>query len=146
MACVRTMLAVNPIDIEVFSDMRGLSSRNLLAMKIFAREFSNAPIAQQPVAQLPWGHVLQLLQRVKNPAVRDFYIQQTLTHGWSRSILEIQIGQQLHLRIGKAQNNFSATLPPSDSDLAVPGKEYADEQEEEAFRASLRVTYGVNPK
>jgi predicted nuclease of restriction endonuclease-like (RecB) superfamily len=33
--------------------------------------------------------------------------------------LEIQIGQQLHLRIGKAQNNFSATLPPSDSDLAV---------------------------
>jgi predicted nuclease of restriction endonuclease-like (RecB) superfamily len=33
--------------------------------------------------------------------------------------LEIQIGQQLHLRIGKTQNNFSATLPPSDSDLAV---------------------------
>ena len=102
-----------------FPDMRGLSSRNLLAMKIFAREFSNAPIAQQPVAQLPWGHVLQILQRVKDPAVRDFYIQQTISHGWSRSILEIQIAQQLHLRIGKAQNNFSATLPPSDSDLAV---------------------------
>ncbi len=71
------MLAVNPIDIEVFSGMRGLSSRNLLAMKIFAREFPSAPIPQQPVAQLPWGHVLQLLQRVKNPAVRDFYIQQS---------------------------------------------------------------------
>ena len=104
---------------DAFSDMRGLSSRNLLAMKIFAREFPKAPIAQQPVAQLPWGHVLQILQRVKDPAVRDFYIEQTIAHGWSRSILEIQIGQQLHLRIGKAQNNFSATLPPSDSDLAV---------------------------
>jgi len=41
---------------EAFPDMSGLSSRNLLAMKIFAREFPSGPIAQQPVAQLPWGH------------------------------------------------------------------------------------------
>lgn len=104
---------------KAFPDMRGLSMRNLLAMKIFSREFPNAPIAQQPVAQLPWGHVLLIIQRIKNSATRGFYIQQTITHGWSRSILGIQIGQQLHLRFGKAQNNFSATLPPSDSDLAV---------------------------
>lgn len=104
---------------KAFPDMRGLSTRNLLAMKIFYREFPGAPIAQQPVAQLPWGHVLLIIQRIKNPATRDYYIQQAITHGWSRSILEIQIGQQLHLRIGKAQNNFPATLPPSDSDLAV---------------------------
>ena len=58
---------------EAFPDMGGLSSRNLLAMKIFAREFPNGPIAQQPVAQLPWGHVLQIIQRAKDPAARDFY-------------------------------------------------------------------------
>jgi predicted nuclease of restriction endonuclease-like (RecB) superfamily len=104
---------------DAFPDMRGLSTRNLLAMKIFAREFPDPPIAQQPVAQLPWGHVLQIIQRIKDPVDREFYIRETISHGWSRSILEIQIGQQLHLRIGKAQNNFSATLPPSDSDLAV---------------------------
>lgn len=46
-----------------FPDMGGLSARNLLAMKIFAREFPDGPIAQQPVAQLPWGHVLQIMQR-----------------------------------------------------------------------------------
>jgi hypothetical protein len=40
---------------EAFPDMSGLSSRNLLAMKIFAREFPSGPIAQQPVSQLPWG-------------------------------------------------------------------------------------------
>jgi predicted nuclease of restriction endonuclease-like (RecB) superfamily len=28
---------------------------------------------------------------VKDPATRDFYIRETLTHGWSRAILEIQI-------------------------------------------------------
>jgi predicted nuclease of restriction endonuclease-like (RecB) superfamily len=104
---------------EAFPDMGGLSSRNLLAMKIFAREFPSGPIAQQPVAQLPWGHVLQIMQRAKDSAARDFYIRETLTHGWSRAILEIQIQNQLHLRAGKAQNNFALTMPPADSDMAA---------------------------
>ena len=104
---------------EAFPDMSGMSSRSLLAMKIFAREFPAGPIAQQPVAQLPWGHVLQIMQRVKDPAARDFYIRETLTHGWSRSILEIQIQNQIHLRAGKAQNNFALTMPPADSDMAA---------------------------
>ena len=63
---------------EAFPDMGGLSSRNLLAMKIFAREFPDGPIAQQPVAQLPWAHVLQIMQRAKAPSTRDFYIRETL--------------------------------------------------------------------
>ena len=99
--------------------MGGLPSRNLLAMKVFAREFPDGPIAQQPVAQLPWGHVLQLMQRIKDPTAREFYIRETLAHGWSRSILEIQIQHQLHLRAGQAQNNFAATMPPADSDMAA---------------------------
>lgn len=41
---------------EAFPEMGGLSSRNLLAMKIFAREFPSGSIAKQPVSQLPWGH------------------------------------------------------------------------------------------
>ena len=104
---------------KAFPEMRGLSTRNLLAMKIFAREFPNSPIAQQPVAQLPWGHVLQIIQRIKDPAVRDFYIQQTISHGWSRSILEIQIQNRLHLRAGRAQSNFALTMPPVESDMAA---------------------------
>lgn len=104
---------------EEFPGMGGLSARNLLAMKIFAREFPDGPIAQQPVAQLPWGHVLQIMQRLKDPAARDFYIRKALAHGWSRSILEIQIQGQLHLRTGKALNNFALTMPPPESDMAA---------------------------
>ena len=104
---------------EAFPDMSGLSPRNLLAMKVFAREFPDGPIAQQAVAQLPWGHVLQVMQRVKDPTARDYYIRETLAHGWSRSILEINIQRQLHLRAGKAQNNFALTMPPADSDMAA---------------------------
>ncbi len=57
---------------QEFPDMSGISKRNLLAMKVFAREFPEGPITQQPVAQLPWGHILQIMQRAKDPAARRF--------------------------------------------------------------------------
>ena len=59
------------------------------------------------------------MQMVKDPAARDFYIRETVIHGWSRSILELQIQGRLHLRAGKAVNNFALTMPPADSDMAV---------------------------
>ncbi len=102
-----------------FPDMSGLSSRNLLSMKLFAEAFPGGSIAKQPVSQLPWGQIVRLLQMVKDPAVRDFYVRETLAQGRSRSILELQIQSQLHLRAGKAQNNFPRTMPPADSDMAT---------------------------
>ncbi len=104
---------------EAFPDMGGLTRRNLFSMRAFAESFPDGPIVKQLVSQLPWGQIIRLIQMVKDPAVRDFYIRETLTHGWSRSILEIQIQNQLHLRAGKAQNNFALTMPPAESDMAA---------------------------
>ncbi|MBE2203992.1 MAG: DUF1016 domain-containing protein [Chthoniobacterales bacterium] len=104
---------------EEFPEMGGLSARNLLSMSLFAAAFPDGPIAKQPVSQLPWGHIIRLLQMVKDPAARDFYIREVIAHGWSRSILEIQIQGQLHLRAGKAVSNFALTMPPAESDMAA---------------------------
>lgn len=104
---------------EAFPDMKGLSSRNLLSMKLFAQAFPNDLITKQPVSQLPWGQIIRLLQMVKDPTTRDFYIQETLAHGWSRNLLEMHIQNQHHLRVGKAQNNFALTMPPVESDMAA---------------------------
>jgi predicted nuclease of restriction endonuclease-like (RecB) superfamily len=104
---------------EAFPDMGGVSRRNLFSMRNFAECFPDGPIVQQPVAQLPWGHVVAITQRIKDAAAREFYIRECLSHGWSRNILEIQIENQLHLRAGKAQNNFALTMPPADSDMAA---------------------------
>ncbi|TVQ00564.1 MAG: DUF1016 family protein [Planctomycetaceae bacterium] len=104
---------------EAFPDMGGLSRRNLFSMRNFAECCPDGPIVQEPVAQLPWGHGVAITRRLKSPASRDFYIRETLAHGWSRSILELQIQNQLHLRAGQAQDNFSLTMPPADSDLAA---------------------------
>jgi predicted nuclease of restriction endonuclease-like (RecB) superfamily len=45
-------------------------------------------------------------------------VLQTIEHGWSRSILALQIQSAAHTRAGKAVHNFRATLPPPQSDLA----------------------------
>lgn len=72
----------------------------------------------EPFASLPWGHNRVLLDRVKEPADRLWYARQALAHGWSRAVLEVQIETKLHKRAGRALNNFAATLPPAQSDLA----------------------------
>jgi predicted nuclease of restriction endonuclease-like (RecB) superfamily len=102
-----------------FPGMSGLTRRNLFSMRAFAEAFPTGPIVKQPVSQLPWGHLIRLIQMVKDPVARDFYIHETLIHGWSRSMMEMQIQGQFHLRAGKAVNNFALTMPPADSDLAA---------------------------
>jgi len=74
---------------------------------------------KQLVSQLPWGHIIRLLQQVKEPDVRHWYVRSSIEHGWSRNILALQIDCRAHERQGKAVNNFSATLPPAESDMAV---------------------------
>jgi predicted nuclease of restriction endonuclease-like (RecB) superfamily len=103
---------------EAFPDMGGLSPRNLLAMKLFAQAFPKPEITQQPVAKLPWGHILLLLQKVKSKPDRLWYIGASIEYGWSRNVLALQIAAHAHVRSGKSVNNFAATLPPADSDLA----------------------------
>ncbi len=72
----------------------------------------------QPVAEIPWGHNVWLLEKLKDPAVRLWYARQTLENGWSRNVLAHQIESGLYERQGKALTNFKRTLPPPQSDLA----------------------------
>jgi predicted nuclease of restriction endonuclease-like (RecB) superfamily len=103
---------------KAFPEMRGLSSRNLLSMKLFATTFPEAPITKHLVSQLPWGHIVRLMQLEKDPVIREYYISETIANGWSRAILELQIKSQLHIRAGRSVHNFAGTMSPADSELA----------------------------
>lgn len=96
---------------------RGFSRRNLHYMRALAAAWP-APIVQQPAAQLPWGHLMVLLDKVADPAARDWYAETAVAEGWSRAVLETMVASNLHRRQGSAPSNFPATLPPGDSDLA----------------------------
>jgi predicted nuclease of restriction endonuclease-like (RecB) superfamily len=101
-----------------FADMQGISPRNLKYMRKFAVTFPDLPIVQLPVAQLPWAHHVIMLDKVKDPQEREFYIYKAIENGWSRDILSLQIKSNLYGRQGKAVTNFEARLPSPQSDLA----------------------------
>jgi predicted nuclease of restriction endonuclease-like (RecB) superfamily len=102
-----------------FPDMKGFSKRNLELMRQWYRFWSEQPaIAKQLVAQIPWGHNLVILSKIKNPNQAVFYVQKTLQNNWSRVVLTHQIESNLYQRQGKAISNFQTTLPAPQSDLA----------------------------
>lgn len=101
-----------------FPEIKGFSRTNLLYMRAFASAYPDDQFVQQAAGQIPWFHNCVLLDRVKAPEQRVWYIQQTIQNGWSRAILEMQIESRLYERQGSAVTNFSQTLPKPQSDLA----------------------------
>jgi predicted nuclease of restriction endonuclease-like (RecB) superfamily len=78
----------------------------------------DAAVLPPAVAAIPWGHNIVLVDRLKAWAERLWYAEQTTANGWSRAVLEHQIDTGLFHRAGRAVNNFAATMPAADSDLA----------------------------
>ncbi len=101
-----------------FPQMKGFSRTNLLYMRAFSEAWPDEAIVQQLVGQIPWGHNVRLMDLVKDPAERLWYVQAAIEYGWSRNILALQIESHLYRRQGKATTNFQATLPKPQSDLA----------------------------
>lgn len=102
-----------------YPDMKGLSPRNLKYMRAFAAAWPEPAIVQRALHKLPWGVNVELLDAVKEPKVRLWYAERAFEHGWSRSVLSMQIERRLHVRRGKALTNFTQTLPPPESDMAA---------------------------
>lgn len=107
-------------------DVRGFSERNIKRMTRFYREYQSLfPIVPQPVAQIenqtvnvkqlvsqiPWGHKILLMEKVKNLEERLWYMQETIKNGWSRNILALQIKSNAYDRAAKAVTNFERTVP-----------------------------------
>ncbi|RJQ50842.1 MAG: DUF1016 family protein [Desulfobacteraceae bacterium] len=104
---------------QAFPDMTGLSPRNLKYMRSFAAAWPDEAIVQEVLAQIPWYHHIALMEKCEGPEKRLWYVQQSAAHGWSHNILTLQIKSRLYERQGKAVTNFSATLPPAESDMAA---------------------------
>ena len=104
---------------EEFPEMGGFSPRNLKYMRKFAENWHDHAIVQQAVARLQWRSILILLTKVKDTAERELYAQKALEYGWSSNVLHHMIDMRFIEREGKAVTNFTGTLPPDDSDMAV---------------------------
>ena len=122
-----TLQIANPIlaqGVQKLSEQDSLAQgvRELLNQDNFAqdvRELSEQDSPAQAVRELPWGHNVDLIQKVKSSDERLWYAHMARKHGWSRAVLTMQLETGLHKRQGKAVSNFEHTLPPGDSDLAA---------------------------
>lgn len=101
-----------------FPDMKGFSRTNLMYMRSFAEAWPNEEFVHQLGGQIPWRHNCILIEKVKDPEARQWYIKKTVEHGWSRNLLVMQIDTNLYQRQGSAVTNFERTLPKPQSDLA----------------------------
>lgn len=110
-------------------ELKGFSERNIKFMVQLYKEYGvNNAIGKQAVSQLenrkllisqiPWGHNILLMQKVKDISNRIWYIEKTIENGWSRDTLSLMIKSNAHKRHGKSISNFSLTLSDPQSDLA----------------------------
>lgn len=122
-----------------FPEIKGFSRRNIFYIKswyLFYNEqvgkmqqlvaqsnlpsnFASVEKIRQLVSQIPWGHNILILTKIKNINEALFYINETIINGWSRAVLRVQIETNLFLRQGNAITNFNITLPKPQSDLAL---------------------------
>ena len=73
---------------------------------------------QRVAAQLPWGHHVTLMEKVKDLPTRYWYMAAAIEQGWSRDVLTAMIKSNAHERQGAAVTNFESRLPAPQSDLA----------------------------
>lgn len=109
-------------DIKIsFPNATGYSVRNLKYMAKFADAYPDFEIVQQAVAQIPWGHNVVLMDKVKDTKAALWYADQTANHGWSRNVLVHQIENGLYERqaIADKISNFENRLASPQSELAV---------------------------
>jgi predicted nuclease of restriction endonuclease-like (RecB) superfamily len=91
-----------------------------------------AQAVREMVEAVPWGHHVNLLSKLDDPAQRLYYLKATARFGWSRNVLLNQIKAQTYERSlaeGKV-HNFALALP-----------EHFAEQAEEALKSSYNLEF-----
>jgi predicted nuclease of restriction endonuclease-like (RecB) superfamily len=124
---VQQLVRLNEIDEKDNSMQQVVALKEIEADSVSVQQavaLNNDSLIQQPVGlistinSVPWGHHVQILNKVKDVTEATFYLQQTIEYNWSRAILTLQIEQDLFKRQGKAITNFKNTLPEKQALMA----------------------------
>lgn len=103
-----------------FPGSKGYSVCSLKYMAKFARTYPNREFVQTLSAQVSWSHNIAILDKVKGPEERIWYIQKTIENGWSHNVLIHQVKSGLYQRQALADkvSNFKNRLSSPQSELA----------------------------
>lgn len=92
---------------------KGFSARNLWYMRNIYIEFKDLQFLQQLAAEIPWAQLMVIIDKIKEPSAKQYYMQMITGEGWTRSTLIMQINSQAYERhyLSRKQHNFSEVLP-----------------------------------
>jgi predicted nuclease of restriction endonuclease-like (RecB) superfamily len=102
-----------------FPDLKGFSPQNLWLIRQFYVEYQNASDLQQLVGEIPWGHNILIMQRIKGESARRYYLDAVARLGWTRNVLLNQIkGSAYEVSLEDKSHNFTTALPEQVSEQA----------------------------
>jgi len=114
-----------------YANFEGFSRDNLWRMRMFYLEYRDEQKLAQLVPELPWGHNILIMQKVKNMKEREYYITSSIEFGWSRNMLLNQIKANAYALNQKQKiHNFPKTLPV-----------YLAEQADEAMKSVYNLDF-----
>ena len=111
-------------ELDVITQQPAAQIQNIQETLIVIAQEPLAQIEQifvnSPIAKINWASHMVLMDNKLPLGIRYWYMKQAVEFGWSRNILDFQIKNGLFQRQLKKRkvNNFTATLPKPQSDLA----------------------------
>lgn len=110
---------VNIITQEIPAQMEDVSKALAITTKYSMPQIEHC-FTNSPIAKINWASQMVLMDSKLPLGSRYWYMKQSVEYGWSSNILKIQINTNLFQRQIEKQkvNNFTATLPKPQSDLA----------------------------
>ncbi len=93
-------------------------------MAKFAETYPDRKFVQTVSAQIPWSHNIAILEKVKDPQQRIWYIEKTAENGWSHNVLIHQINPSIGLLLCKSKNNVVAEYSLKDISKPIGVSEY----------------------
>jgi len=106
-----------------FPGVQGFSARNLWLMRGFYVEYSQVEklqpmVAESRIANLPpmvaeisWSKLCVIMQKCKDPVMREFYIKTTKRYGWTKDVLINNIENKAFEKFLTNQTNFDEAVP-----------------------------------
>ncbi len=97
---------------QSFPSKMGFSPQNLWYVRRFYLEYKGLEFLQQLVGEIPWGHNILIMTKIKDPDAREYYLKLARDLSLSRDMLALQIRSEAyeHHILSRKQHNFKDTL------------------------------------
>lgn len=98
---------------KIIDGVKGYSPQNLWKMRQFYLEYKDENDLFEMALNIPWGHNMLIIHKIKDAVEREYYLKSTEELAWSRSVLLNQIKADAYKRhlLDPKQSNFEKALP-----------------------------------